>query len=129
MNKKLKILLVDDDESIRITLGAKILKHSGISCDVARDGQEALEMMAVSQPNIVITDTNMPNKNGIELIKEVREKYPQVVIFSLFSGLFGSDISKEDIQQLGVFMVLEKYEINTLLLSALEKFVGSRMAM
>lgn len=129
MNKQVTILLVDDDESIRITLSAKILKHTGISSEVAKDGQEALEMIAISQPDIMITDTNMPKKNGIELIREVKEKYPQIVIFSLFSGLFNSEITKEDIQAMGVFMVLEKYEINTMLLSALENFVGRKLAM
>ncbi len=128
MSKQTKILFVDDDPSIRDTVSAMILKRTGISCEEANNGQEALQRIKSSQPDIVITDTNMPIKNGIELIQEVRKKYPQILIVSLFSGLVGSEITKEDVQALGVFRVLEKSQIITELLPALENYASQKIA-
>ncbi len=127
MKEKIKILVVDDDHSVQQSVVSMILSRTGIRCDIANDGQEALARIETLQPDIVITDTNMPVKNGIELIQEVRKKYPQIRIFSLFSGLVGSEITKEDVQELGVLMVLEKSQINLELLPALEKFVKNKV--
>lgn len=69
MNKR--ILIADDSGSIRQMLSF-VLTDAGFEVKAAEDGQEALAMAPDFAPHLVITDLNMPNLNGIELIKALR---------------------------------------------------------
>jgi DNA-binding response OmpR family regulator len=79
------ILLVDDDDSfrtmLRITLGK--MQHEVIE---ARNGREALALYATRPPDLVITDLVMPEKEGMETIRELRQKYPGVKIIAMSGG-------------------------------------------
>ncbi len=65
------ILTVDDSASIRQTV-AFTLKGAGYGVLEAADGKEALEKLESNKVHMVITDLNMPNMDGIELIKRLR---------------------------------------------------------
>ncbi len=69
----MKILLVDDSRTIRNiqknTL--KALGHTDVT--EAADGVEALALLAKGRPDLMLVDWNMPNMDGITLIKKVRE--------------------------------------------------------
>ncbi|MDQ1266955.1 MAG: two-component system, chemotaxis family, chemotaxis protein CheY [Bacteroidota bacterium] len=69
------ILVVDDSSSVRkfITLA---LKLKGYKVITAMDGMEAMEKLSNNQVDLVVTDLNMPNVDGIKLIKSIRE-YPE----------------------------------------------------
>ncbi|PAB58960.1 response regulator transcription factor [Anaeromicrobium sediminis] len=72
----IKVLIVDDDFPVRMFLN-KIIdwnKHGYELVGEAIDGREALEKIEKFKPHIVITDISMPSMNGIELIKNIREK-------------------------------------------------------
>ncbi len=66
-----RILIADDSGSIREML-AFILTQAGYEVLSAHDGQEALEKAPSFGPHLIITDLNMPNLNGIELVKNLR---------------------------------------------------------
>jgi len=67
------VLIVDDMRMTRMKL-RKICTELGIkSISEAVDGRQALEMMANSKPDLVLSDWNMPNISGIELIKKIRD--------------------------------------------------------
>ncbi len=66
-----KILLVDDDANITSILN-KTLTNSGHTVYTALDGNEAIEKVIEAHPDLVITDVEMPNKNGYELVKTLR---------------------------------------------------------
>ncbi len=66
-----KILIADDSGSIRQML-AFVLTQAGFEVESAQDGQDALLKIQKFMPDLVITDLNMPNINGIELVKKVR---------------------------------------------------------
>jgi len=67
-----KVFLVDDSSTIRMSMTA-IMEQAGCDVTTAEDGQEALEMLKKGyQPNLIITDVNMPRMNGLDLIREVR---------------------------------------------------------
>jgi CheY-like chemotaxis protein len=123
---RLKILLAEDDSIMREAMAEMITKRIGITPKLASDGAEAIEIVESWQPDILITDTNMPLKNGVELIQEVRGKYPQILIFSLFSGLEGSRITADEIKAMGAYLVLDKMEIHSRLLPILELLVKDR---
>lgn len=121
-NPNLKILLVDDDHDFCHFIVDLIFRRVGIKPKVAKNGLEAEEIMKNWCPDVLITDTNMPHKNGVELIQAVRANYSQVVIFSLFNGLIDSPVTGDEIKAMGVYMVLNKSEIPSRLLPALEMF-------
>lgn len=85
---EIKIGLVDDE--FLIIQGVKMLIESDPRIEVvmeATDGFEMLELLenAKNIPDIIITDLNMPNLNGVELTKSLVAKYPQIKIIALTS--------------------------------------------
>ncbi|MFN8636435.1 MAG: response regulator [Chloroflexota bacterium] len=66
-----KILFVDDEEQIRRLLSS-FLTRRGYAVKTATDGQEALNMLESETPDLVITDVNMPNVDGVELTRRLR---------------------------------------------------------
>lgn len=79
-----KILAVDDSVSIRKSISF-ILGQEGYEIVEASDGVEALAKAKTEKFNLVITDINMPNMDGIELTKQLRttEEYKFVPIIAL----------------------------------------------
>lgn len=67
----MKILVVDDDE-IALAVAEKILVSEGHQVTLAEDGEAALKILKMSDIQIVISDWNMPNMDGIELCKRIR---------------------------------------------------------
>jgi two-component system chemotaxis response regulator CheY len=67
------ILVVDDSETVRQVLQLT-LANAGFDVVEAEDGVEALEKLSGAQVDMLITDLNMPNMDGLELIKKVREE-------------------------------------------------------
>ncbi len=66
-----RILIADDSGSIREML-AFVLTQAGYEVLSVQDGREALDKAQAFSPHLVITDLNMPNLNGIELVKNLR---------------------------------------------------------
>lgn len=76
----LKILIVDDDSVARTSI-KNLLDwnlHGYTICGEAKNGREALEIVEVQTPDIVITDISMPIMGGIEFIECLEEKYPHI---------------------------------------------------
>lgn len=67
------ILVVDDSETVRQVL-QMTLSNAGFGVVEAEDGVDALQKLSAGQIDMLITDLNMPNMDGLELIKKVREK-------------------------------------------------------
>ena len=66
-----KILIVDDSRSILIFL-QKGLKDSGFQIECAHHGKHALELLALSKPDLILSDIDMPEMNGFDLCKAVK---------------------------------------------------------
>ena len=79
MAREEKILLVDDEDGIRRLLHHK-LARSGYTCEEANCADRAMEKMAAFQPELVILDIKMPGKSGIELLPEIKAKYPDTAV-------------------------------------------------
>ena len=67
------ILIVDDNADARFMFKT-VLEAQGFSVACAEDGQVALNMIKADQPDLIISDIQMPNLNGIELIKILRSQ-------------------------------------------------------
>ncbi len=71
--QKQNVLIVDDALSVRTSL-KELLEDAGFATKTAIDGVGALEAMDVFRPNIVLTDMEMPNMNGIELTRHIKSR-------------------------------------------------------
>ncbi len=71
-----KILIVDDDPSI-VDLLNQFFQRVGFMCKTAADGQEAIDLLEKSPFTIVVTDLIMPRVDGLELLKKVKESWPE----------------------------------------------------
>lgn len=69
------ILIVDDSVSVRQSLHY-ILTESGFTVAEASDGEEGLRLLLQDKFNLVLTDVNMPNMDGIAMLQRVRENGP-----------------------------------------------------
>lgn len=90
-----KILVVDDDEIVRNFL-FNILNSLGYSAECARDGEEALRMFGNNRYDLILTDLRMPNMNGEELVRHIRDTDPEFRIF-LMTGYY-SDVKDKSLQ-------------------------------
>ncbi|MBE5871524.1 MAG: response regulator [Lachnospiraceae bacterium] len=81
--KEYKILIADDEYWTREKLRTMIdwEEYDLHFLEPAKDGEEVLNRIPAECPDILITDINMPFVNGVELVEQVREKYPDVVVF------------------------------------------------
>lgn len=66
------ILVVDDSVSIRQSIRF-VLEQSGYTVFEAADGVEGLKQLGAQKVNLVITDVNMPNMDGLTMVKKIRE--------------------------------------------------------
>jgi len=67
-----KVLFVDDSVSMRQVVGLA-LKNAGFEVTTANDGLDGESKLSQARFDVIITDLNMPNKNGIEFIKSVKQ--------------------------------------------------------
>lgn len=79
------VLVVDDDEQVCAMIKTA-LEAAGYEVYAARDGNQATRLMRELQPQVLITDLIMPEKEGLELIKEVRRNFPAVGIIAMTGG-------------------------------------------
>jgi CheY-like chemotaxis protein len=77
---KNRILIVDDDQSIRATV-AMLLADEGYEVSAAEDGFDALLQMKSKVPELVVSDLNMPHMSGFEFLSVIRRRFPQVTSY------------------------------------------------
>lgn len=80
-----KILLIDDDEPLRAIM-RDTLEHFGHVVVEARDGKEGLALFEQSKVDIVITDIVMPEKEGLEVLMELRKRPVPVKVIAISGG-------------------------------------------
>lgn len=79
------LLIIDDDEGMR-KLMVRTLSGPRHRIFEAENGREGLRLMDEHKPDVVITDILMPQKEGIETIREVQERAPQTKIIAISGG-------------------------------------------
>ena len=81
----LKVLVVDDDQGLRLSVKSALVSSNRFSVDEAFDGINALEKYEAANPkhDIVILDVDMPRLNGLETLKRLKEKDPGLIVIML----------------------------------------------
>ncbi len=77
--KKKKILIVDDEHLIRWSFSKK-LETWGYQTETASNGKEAIALVNNFNPDLVLLDLNLPDVNGIQLLKEVKNLFPSIPV-------------------------------------------------
>lgn len=123
-----KVLLIEDEESLR-NLYTRILSSRNYTVETAVDGEDALLKLPEFQPDIIVLDIVMPNYNGVDLLRvlkndERHRKIPVVMLTALSEmkkitkclemgavGYITKDSSVEDIAH-KLNLILESFSIN-----------------
>jgi two-component system response regulator YesN len=94
----LKILIADDEQPVLDGLQFLIKKHFDdmTVCAAARNGREAMELVRLHQPDIVLMDVRMPGISGLDAIRDLRQSFPQMV-FVVVTAYERFEIAKEAI--------------------------------
>jgi DNA-binding response OmpR family regulator len=80
-----RILVIDDDDLIRAAL-RRALECEGYDVVDAQHGKEGIDLFREQGADLIITDIIMPEKDGIETIKEIRRDFPEVGIVAISGG-------------------------------------------
>ena len=111
-------LLVVDDSQTQLELIRAMLEDEPYDLLTAEDGKVALDMIAEQEPDIVVTDMLMPNVDGLELIKQLRQTKPQIPVI-LISSTGSEQISVEALR-IGATAFLPKSQIHDELVGTIE---------
>jgi DNA-binding NtrC family response regulator len=117
MNKKRKILVVDDNQDICDILNEWITEECGCDVITANSGNQATEMLQSNHVDCLITDVKMPNGSGFDLlvnIKKMNLKLDKVIVMTGYS-----DIKEQEFRKNGAHHFFNKpidlFEISKLL--------------
>lgn len=102
---KSRILVVDDEESIREFLEI-MLRKEGYEVTVAEDGQKGLDIIKKKSFDLVISDLQMPNMTGLELLKNVKDQYPDMLFMMITA--FGTTETAVEAMKLGAYDYITK---------------------
>jgi two-component system response regulator AtoC len=69
-----------DDERDMLTNCTRILRHCGYECLTAETSEQGLALVHTVQPDVVLVDLRMPGKNGIDIVKTLKSRYPHVEV-------------------------------------------------
>ena len=96
MSAKNRILVVDDEEALRTVLSSE-LEGEGYQVASAGDGQEAINVLTSKEFDLILLDIKMPNVDGFEVLKFVKERHPKtkVIMLTGFADLKNAIESKK----------------------------------
>lgn len=117
------ILIVDDSMSIRQTLGM-VLKSEGYSVVEAIDGKDAMSKLDGTRFNLIISDVNMPNMDGIEFVKSVKQTPHYKFIPIIMLTTEGNESKKNEGRNAGVKAWIVKPFQPPTLLEAINKLIA-----
>ena len=100
-----RILVVDDEENARVAL-SKILTHDGYEVSSAGNGLEALNFLRSNDVELIITDLNMPEMNGLMFLRELNRSYPTSKVIMITA--YGEVESYLEAITLGAFEYINK---------------------
>jgi len=122
MKAKKSILIVEPGLGFQKEI-RKLLEKSGYSVAIARDGQEALDILSNSGFDLIVSALHMPNVDGIQLMREIKRTKMSIPV--IFITAYGDVESYMDLMNMGAFDYLntpvEEQELLRIARSAVEK--------
>jgi CheY-like chemotaxis protein len=114
-----RVLVVDDSAVDRRFVGGLLGKSGKYTVEFAEDGSQALASMRKSPPDVIVTDLQMPNRNGLELVAAVRMHHPDVPII-LMTGHGSEDLAVEALHR-GAANYVPKPQLGERLMESIEE--------
>jgi DNA-binding response OmpR family regulator len=99
--KDATVCVIEDDAEVRTTL-AEMLRGAGFNVVTAADGELGIEAIETSGARLAISDIVMPNREGIETIREIKQRFPAVRVIAMSGG--GSRSDSVDFLELAMAM-------------------------
>ena len=115
-------ILVIDDEDIVLKSCHRALTPEGYDVNTAKSGVEGLKMLENELFNVALIDVKMPDMDGMEVLKKIKERWPDVVVI-IITG-YSAIASAVSSIKLGAFDYIEKPFTPDGLLSAIKKALG-----
>ncbi|HVR29175.1 MAG TPA: response regulator, partial [Thermoanaerobaculia bacterium] len=119
----LKALVVDDSKVDRLMIGGLLEKDGEIEVSYASDGAEALAKIEQSPPDLVITDLVMPELDGLQLVGEIRKRFPLVPVILCTSK--GSEQTAVEALQRGAASYVPKRQLASDLRETVDSVLSS----
>lgn len=122
--EKQKILIVDDEPNIVMSLDF-LLRKAGYELFIARNGQEAMDLVLTKKPQLILLDIMMPGMDGYEVCREVKNKkgYERTKVIFLSAKSKPKDI--EEGMKAGADEYITKPFSNKQLLQKIKEIVNS----
>ena len=122
-----KILIIDDEKSIRSML-MQLFERNNYEVTLARDGQQGIKLYKENRPDIIITDLIMPEKEGLETIKELKALNPDVKIIAMSGGGTVDPGTYLDLaKRMGALCTFSKPIDNKLLVSTVKELIAKKV--
>jgi DNA-binding NtrC family response regulator len=119
------VLIIDDEAAIRESLQT-LLEFEGYSVDTANDGLEGLQRIADRPFDLVLLDFALPERNGIEILQEIRERDAELPVIMITA--YGTVENAVNAMQAGATNFIQKPWDNEKLLADVRTAVGRRRA-
>ena len=113
MTDKLKILVVDDEDALRTIVHHELQSH-GYEVHEAEDGEVALQKLDSTRFDLVILDIYMPNIDGMEVLRKIREKKIMTKVIML-TGVNELKIARESVALGANDFITKPYDFKNLL--------------
>ena len=120
--KQVNILIIDDEQTIRMLLIQR-LSRDGFRCFEAGNSEEALDKLEENAIALVLLDIKMPGKSGIELLPEIKSKYPDIAVI-MVTATTDIDVAVHALKQGAYDYITKPFNLNEATLNvsrALEK--------
>ena len=123
---KVKIVVVDDHPIVRQGLADLINQEQDLTvCGQAEDAPQAMEVIKTLGPDLVIVDIVLQESSGVELIKDIKLKYPNVNILAL--SMYEESLYAERIIRAGAMGYIMKREATEKVVAAIRKVLDGQL--
>ncbi|MBL7882773.1 MAG: response regulator transcription factor, partial [Bacteroidia bacterium] len=123
---KIKLYILDDHQMLIDGLKALLKNEKDIELvGEHTNAQHAIKQISITQPDIILSDINMPEMNGIEFTKKIKEQFPSIKIIAL--SMFGEKSTISEMLDAGASGYILKNTGKTELLNAIEKVAAGGM--
>src|SRR5208283_5745700 len=117
MNKG-RVLIIDDEDIVRVSC-RRILVPEGYEVETTKSAAEGFDILAEGDIDVVVTDLKMPQIDGMQVVKKVKEEWPDTEVI-MITGYQTISTAVEAIK-LGAFDYIEKPFIPSALVEAVDK--------
>jgi DNA-binding NarL/FixJ family response regulator len=124
--QRAQILVVDDHPAVREALALRIDRQSDLKvCGEAADVDEALRLVHKTQPDVAVVDISLKSGSGMELIKRIKERYPQVRI--LVWSMHSESLYAERALRAGALGYVNKDQATDTIVNALRQVLKDKV--